>query len=135
MNITQSLDRIFQSQDTFGRSFYEVFLGRYPELLEFFRDVDMERQAVLLTMALAVVERHQRNPTPTTDKYLRYLGAKHRDRKVPPELYPHWGDAMIESLAHFHGEEWTDSLAAEWKESIDRAIAPMLQGYLESARI
>jgi hemoglobin-like flavoprotein len=135
MNISQSLDRIFQSQEAFGRSFYEVFLGRYPQLQEFFRDVDMERQAVLLTMALAVVERNRRNPTSTTNKYLRYLGAKHRDRNVPPELYPQFVDAMMESLARFHGDEWNASLSAEWHESIDRAIEPMLQGYLESARI
>jgi hemoglobin-like flavoprotein len=135
MDITQSLERIFQSQDTFGRAFYEVLLGRRPELRDFFSDVDMDRQAVLLTMALAVVERHHRRPNPTTEKYLRYLGAKHRDRAVPPELYPQWADAMMESLARFHGDDWSDSLAAEWKESIDRAINPMLRGYSESTRI
>ena len=135
MDISQSLDRILQSQESFGDAFYDVFLNTHPEVHEFFRGVDMQRQGVLLTMALTVVEHYSRNGYPATKKYLQYLGSKHHERSIPKELYSKWSDALLETLAEFHGSDWSDALAMEWREAVRSATELMFEGYSQKSQI
>jgi hemoglobin-like flavoprotein len=129
MDISESLDRILDSQETFGNSFYDIFFERHPDVQQYFKDVNMKRQAVLLTMALIIVEQYFRSPYPATMKYLRYLGTQHSERSIPKELYPDWKAAMLETLEKFHAEDWNDELAKQWKQAIDNVTAVMFEGY------
>ncbi len=129
MQIDESLDRILESQEIFGEAFYEVFLSTYPEVQEFFHGVDMQRQAVLLTMALTVVEQNYSDGHLTTKKYLRYLGRQHDERGIPKSLYSQWRDAMLETLYQFHGDDWDQQVAKQWREAIESAIQVMFEGY------
>lgn len=129
MDISDSLDQILDSNQIFGESFYELFLISYPEVQKYFEGVDMKRQAVLLTMALTVVEQFHCSEQPATKKYLQYLGAQHDERGISPELYPQWRDAMLETLFQFHGADWDQQLATQWREAIERTIEVMLSGY------
>lgn len=129
MDIAESLERIFDSTDLFGESFYDLFLTTYPEVQKYFEGIDMNRQAVMLTMALTLVEQYASSKYPATKKYLLHLGEVHRDRGIPPALYEQWRDAMLETLFQFHGDDWDQQLATQWREAIETAIEVMLQGY------
>lgn len=131
MDIHQSLQHILNSKDVFGHAFYDVFFSRYPEALEYFGDVDMKRQALVLTMALTVIQQYYSNNYSTVEQYLQVLGSQHHRRQIPPDLYPKWRDAMLEALESFHGKDWDPTLAREWRDAIEVGIEPMLRGYEE----
>lgn len=129
MNIHESVVRIMKSQDVFGEAFYEVFLGRYPEAQPYFSGIDMKRQALVLTMSVSLIEEYSSSGYPATEKYLKYLGSRHHRLAIPKDLYPKWREAMIETLQRFLGNEWTDELAAEWTNAINRCASVMFEGY------
>jgi hemoglobin-like flavoprotein len=129
MNIQESVEQILRNKESLADLFYEVFLGEYPEVKRHFESVNFRHQSVLLTMALMVTERHHRGPYPATENYLRYLGTKHHDRGIPPEAFPLFTAALMSTLERFHGAEWDEALAGQWREAIDRASETMLEGY------
>jgi hemoglobin-like flavoprotein len=129
MDMHDSLQRIFVSKQVIGDLFYEALFARHPEIRPFFEGIDLRRQAVLLTMELSVIESYHRLRSPAVQLYLQYLGTKHQNRGIPPELYGSFRDTMLEVLQRFHGEDWTEELAKEWKTAIDDASAVMLKSY------
>jgi hemoglobin-like flavoprotein len=131
VDISQSLDRILSAPDTLGDRFYEIFLTEYPEARQYFEGVDLQRQGVVLTMALALVAQYYSNSYPATAKYLRYLGSKHHDRQIPLPLYAKWADAMLQTLEQFHGDDWDDHLSRQWQEAITLSAQRMTEGYDE----
>jgi hemoglobin-like flavoprotein len=129
MRIDESIDRVLRSKTNFGESFYALFFQRCPEVVDFFRDVDMERQATVLTMAVSLVGQNHSRRYPATERYLQVLGSQHHRWGVPREAYPKWQESMMETLRTFHGEDWSADLAAEWQEAFDEARAAMFAGY------
>jgi hemoglobin-like flavoprotein len=129
VDIQESLDRILKSEEIIGKTFYDVFFERHPQAAKYFTDTDMERQALMVTMALNLVRQYYSEGYSTVEAYLRHLGTRHYDHKVPPDVYPIWRDCMLETLAQFHDSDWSDELAAEWREAIDAVTKPMLEGY------
>ncbi|MEQ8786404.1 MAG: globin [Pirellulaceae bacterium] len=135
MNIHQSLEQILRSKDAFGEAFYQGFFEAYPHVKPYFDDVNLKRQAVLLTMALIIIERYYYEPFKATEQYLQYLGTRHHEWNIPRDLYPQWADAMLTALKSFHGEDWNDGLAQQWKEAIGRATELIFEGYDERFRL
>ena len=135
MRIHDSVEKILRSKEVFGESFYQVFLRRFPEVAQYFRDIDMERQSLVLTLAVSIVEQYFTRGYPATEKYLKYLGTQHRKRGIPREVYSMWRDAMLETLEGFLADGWSDELAAEWRAAIDRATNLMFEGYDEYFRV
>ncbi|MHB0956467.1 MAG: globin domain-containing protein [Pirellulaceae bacterium] len=131
MNIQDSLHQVLASKTAFGEDFYRTFFRRCPEARVFFAGVDLERQAILLTMSLLVIEKQFAHPYAAAAEYLRYLGTKHHDRKIPKHLYAEWRDAMLETLAKFHATDWNDELQMQWYEAIELVTDLMFQGYKE----
>jgi hemoglobin-like flavoprotein len=131
MTIHDSVHRILEQQATFADLFYLVFLESYPEVRRHFEGVNMKRQAMLLTMALMVMERHYSGSYPATRMYLQYLGTRHHDWGIPEDQFPSFRDALVATLMRFHGSEWNPQLAEQWQVAIDRTIDTMLEGYRE----
>lgn len=129
MTIQDSVAKVLSSIRPFGEDFYEVLFRRCPEMREHFEGVDMKRQALILTMALSVIEQHYSTSYPATGEYMRYLGTKHHSRGIARELYAGWRDSMLESLERFHGAEWSEGLATEWTRAIDLCHRVMFEGY------
>jgi hemoglobin-like flavoprotein len=129
MTIQDSLRRVLEDRDGVAAVFYELFFERHPEAKPFFEGVNLEHQAVLLTMSLMVVERYHATGYRVTDLYLRYLGHKHHTRDVPPELFPKWIESLLAALEKFHGEDWDAEAAGQWRAALDRAAGVMLDGY------
>ena len=128
MDLHESLQRILASKQVIGDSFYEALLARYPEFGPHFEDIDLRRQAVLLTMQLTVVESYRRLRSLPVRLYLQYLGTKHHSLGIPRELYGPFRDTLLGVLQRFLEDEWTEELASEWKTAIDEASAVMFEG-------
>lgn len=56
MDIEESVGKILRRGEDVADLFYAKFLGRHPEARAYFADVNLKRQAVLLTMALKLIE-------------------------------------------------------------------------------
>jgi hemoglobin-like flavoprotein len=135
VDIHQSLKTILDSDTLFGEAFYKTFFERCPDAKQYFDGINMERQALVVTMALTLIEQHYTNGYSAVEQYLRHLGNRHKERHVPPPLYPQWRDAMLAVLEDFHGEDWGEALAGQWREAIDGVSDSMLFGYDEHVGI
>jgi hemoglobin-like flavoprotein len=129
MTIRESLEKILQSEEVFGVLFYEIFFERVPEAEAHFDGIDMRRQALMLTMALTVIEQYHSKSFAAVEQYLQLLGSRHNDRSIPRDMYPKWSESMLVALARFHGDEWTEELAGQWAEALDSATSIMFRGY------
>ena len=129
MRIDESIELILKREQVLADLFYLTFLDSYPAMQQFFVNVDMKQQNVLLTMGLFIVEQYYRFQYPAIRHYLQLLGHKHYLRKVPAEMYADWRACLIETLRQFHGSAWTAALESEWNAAIDLASQIMLQGY------
>jgi hemoglobin-like flavoprotein len=129
MDIQESLQRILKSTDRVADLFYQVFFERYPEVSQHFAGVDLQRQAVLLTMALELVVQYSLHSFPTIEAYLKILGQEHHRRGISPDLYPKFREALLATLGRFHGRDWDEQLARQWQEALELASDKMLAGY------
>ena len=129
MDIAESLEKVYSSTSLLGTNFYERFFAECPEAKKFFQDVDMDRQAVVVTMALTLVEQYHVSPFPPTAAYFRYLGTDHRDRGIPREMYEPWTLSMLKTLAELHGDDWSNELEQQWERGLQAAIKQMFIGY------
>lgn len=133
MDITQSIQHILSREEVVTDLFYDIFLDRHPEVREFFIGVNLHHQAAVLRMMLLVIERHYQQVTPAMREYLKVLGHRHAERKIPVAHFPSFRDCLLETLSRFHGPDWSENLEREWRVAIEAATAAMLQGYSGSA--
>ena len=135
MQLAESLSRVLSAPQLLGEKFYRHLFEQVPEVERFFEGIDMHRQAMLVTMALAVIQQHYDQRYPVTQLFLQYLGSGHSARGIPFDLYPKWRDAMLGTLAGFHGPDWNEELSGQWRNAIDLAINEMQSGYAHDHRI
>lgn len=131
VDIQQSLKQVLESETLFGENFYTTFFEQCPESKAMFDGIDMKRQALLITMALTLIEQHYTHGYASVAQYLRHLGSRHKAKDIPEALYPRWRDAMLTTLEEFHGDDWNDTLATQWREAIEGVSESMLSGYDE----
>ena len=129
MDIEKSLELILHSGEQFGSSFYDIFFERCPKAAEYFKDTDMRRQSLVLTMALQLLAQYYASGFLSIEQYLQTIGTRHDDYGVPREMYTDWRDAMLAALEKFHGDQWNDALAKQWHEAIERSSEVMFRGY------
>ena len=129
MHLEASLKKIMESEDRFGDLFYKIFFERYPETRQYFEDADMQRQSLMLTMSIRLMGEYHAKGYPAIKQYLKHLGTRHSDRGVPRDVYPQWCDALLAALDQFHGNDWNDELADEWREAVDATSKVMFDGY------
>jgi hemoglobin-like flavoprotein len=129
MDIRESLDQVLASKEILLREFYRRFLERHPELRQHFAGVNMTVQSLMLTMALAGVVRNYLGHSPALEGYLRYLGTKHHQVGVPEDSFVKFRESLLATLEHFHQQDWSPELAAEWDKALEQATKTMLEGY------
>jgi hemoglobin-like flavoprotein len=129
MEIRESLQKVLEARDLFGTIFYQEFFSRYPEVKKYFVGVDMDRQALVLTMALTVIEHHQNGSYGAVQHYLQHLGTAHHRRGSPLDLYPKWIETMLHTLERFLGEDWDLALSEEWRHALEKTFQAMQPGY------
>jgi hemoglobin-like flavoprotein len=128
MDIQGSVGKILQRGEALANLFYNNLLIRHPQLLAYFEGVNLQRQAVLLTMSLKLIEQHYVHRYPAMRSYLKLLGHRHQDRfRIPPDMFSPFGDCLLATIQEFHGSEWDQGLDDQWRAAIHQAIAVMLE--------
>jgi NAD(P)H-flavin reductase/hemoglobin-like flavoprotein len=93
--------------------FYAVLFVAHPDLRALF-PISMAAQRDRLFTALGrIVSRV--DDTDALVPYVAQLGRDHRRFDVQPEHYPAVGEALLTTLEHFLGDEWTPQVAADWR--------------------
>ena len=110
----------------FAGRFYWTLFDCYPDLRPFFRDVNMQHQAAMLTMGLQVVVQHAGKTRRSSRDYLRVIGERHTARGIAREHYQAFEAALLTTLAEFHGGNWHDALADQWRTAVRKAVETML---------
>ena len=129
MTITESVHAIMSRSELVVDLFYVKYLDRYPELRDYFEGVEMDQQAVLLTMALTVTQQFYTHRYPAAEQYLFVLGQKHHLRQIPRSLYGEWRDCLLDALQQSLPDDWNGTLEREWTEAINLATEIMHRGY------
>lgn len=129
MTLAESIHRILSRHDQVTDLFYLSYFERYPDLKAHFDGVDMAHQAVLLRMALTVIQQYHEHAYPAAEQYLLVLGHKHHLRDIPQDLYADWRDCMLDTLERYFEFEWNEELEQEWTLAINKATDVMTRGY------
>jgi hemoglobin-like flavoprotein len=129
MDLHMSLEKILHSGDQFGDLFYEIFFESHPEAKKYFDGIDMKRQSLMLTMALKLMGEYHAKGYAAINQYLEHLGTRHSDRGVPQEVYTDWSDSLLTALSRFHGKDWNETLAEEWRDAVVATSKVMFNGY------
>ncbi len=134
MKIHDSLDAILESSSNFAESFYYRLSELHPEVFRHFEGVNLKRQSSMLTTALVLVVKEYEKPNEALKYYLRLLGTKHERLEIDRDKFIPWQQALLTSLAEFHGADWDTELSRQWTEAIEIAIGQMMIGYDEDYR-
>ena len=127
MRIDSSLNELLANAPRFADRFYALFFERCPQFRPMFRETEMGFLGTMLTVALQVLIHYDDRPTPAAEQYLRFLGSRHHQLGLVTEDYTRFRDVLIEALAQFLGPQWTETLAANWLEALDKGIRIMRQ--------
>lgn len=130
INLEQSVDQILEHGTAVTDRFYELFFEGYPEAKAKFDGVDMQTQSAMVTMVFAAIRQHPQMSL-ASQRYLQVLGTRHSRANVPRDLYQPFLETFLVTLKEFHGADWTDALAAQWRTAFEDIITLMLQGYEE----
>ena len=130
MQITESLDQILSERKLITERFYnEKLFKAYPEFIPYFNGTNMGVQPMMLMMALQGVVCTLGGSYPAIEQYLRYLGTRHRKFGIPQELYPKFTEMLLATVEEYHGKDWDEELARQWRTALEGATAIMLEGY------
>ena len=133
MNLEASVDLILSQESLMTDRFYEVLFEHNPETRQYFDGTDMKVQSIMLTMTLGAIKQHPDLST-AVQKYLRILGTKHNRKDVPREAYPKFLSALLFTLEEFHGDDWDETLAGQWRAAFHDMVKLMLEGYEQRFR-
>jgi NAD(P)H-flavin reductase/hemoglobin-like flavoprotein len=111
--------------------FYAVLFVAHPELRQLF-PVSMAAQRDRLFTALGRIVSSV-DDTDTLVPYVAQLGRDHRRFDVQPEHYPAVGEALLTTLEHFLGDEWTPEVAADWQAAYGVLAQVMVNAAAEAA--
>jgi NAD(P)H-flavin reductase/hemoglobin-like flavoprotein len=119
-----SWDVVAQHGDQVPLYFYSTLFVTHPQTRDMF-PLSMESQRDKLVTALGQVVSHV-DRLASVIPVLEQLGRDHRRFSVTREHYPAVGQALVATLEHFLGAEWSDELAADWAAAYEVVAAVMV---------
>lgn len=131
--LRRSFDRVAAYGDEVPLYFYSSLFLRHPETRQMFPP-SMAAQRDRLVVALGTIVSEVDN-LDTLIPFVEELGRDHRKFGVVGEHYPAVGVALLATLEHFLGEEWTDELAAAWTEAYGVISSVMQKAADEAAEL
>lgn len=110
--------------DDVAMFFYSYLFLRHPETREMFPPAMTRQRDRLLTALGRIVS--DVDDVGALVPYLEDLGRDHRKFGALAGHYPAVGDALLTTLQHFSGPNWTDRLAADWAAAYGIVSAAMI---------
>ena len=123
--LEQSFGDVAAQGEAFAAAFYERLFILSPDAKPLFAETTMDQQEQKLLAALALVMEHLREPEALTP-LLKHLGERHLAYQVTPDHFELGGEALLETLRLFLGNQWTPELEAAWAEAYTGIVAVML---------
>lgn len=117
-------DHVASYGDEVPLHFYSSLFQVHPELRPLF-PARTAKLRVHLLATLNMTVRSARNLDAVTPR-LQRLGRDHRGFGAIAEHYPLVVDQLLDTLEHFLGAEWTDDIAATWREALE-LVADVMQ--------
>ncbi len=105
--------------------FYEELFVRFPEMRPMFANTDPAQQQKKLLAALQRVVASLRRPAQLR-KALLNLGEKHHTYGAKEEHYTAVAETLLNVMAEFAGDLWTDEVADAWHNALNTVAATML---------
>lgn len=133
LQLKKSWQTVASNGDEVPLYFYSTLFLLNPDVRQLF-PLSMAGQRDRLVAALG----HIVSSVEDTDVVLgftRQLGRDHRKFTVVEEHYPLVGQALLATLAHFLGTDWTPSLAADWEAAYTLVADTMMEGARQVAQV
>ncbi len=105
--------------------FYEELFARFPEVRPMFANTDPAQQQKKLLAALQLVVNSLRRPAQLRKTLLK-LGEKHHAYGAKEEHYTAVAETLLDVMAEFAGDLWTDKVADAWRNALNTVAATML---------
>lgn len=113
--------------------FYTELFRRYPAVEPLFSGSSMVDQQKKLLVALKLVVNNLRKPE-ALESALIELGKKHVGYGAQPEHYGAVATTLLDVMAEFSGEAWTEEVRKAWTEALNRVAEIMIEaGEMEMA--
>lgn len=119
--------------DDVAMFFYSYLFLTYPQTREMFPPA-MTRQRDRLLTALGRIVADVDNVGQLVP-YLGDLGRDHRKFGAIADHYPAVGDALLTTLEHFSGSDWTVQLAADWAAAYGIVSGAMIEAAERAAAV
>jgi len=107
------------------KRFYAELFERYPDVKPMFDNTTVADQEKKLLVALQLVVNSLRKPEALVN-VLGHLGSKHHEYGARPEHYTAVAETLLDVMAEFAGELWTDDVHAAWSEALNTVATTML---------
>jgi hemoglobin-like flavoprotein len=123
-----SYQRCCQAAD-FAACFYRNLFMVAPHTEARFANTDFNRQHKLLQHAIGLLLSFPAQPA-TEPTILRRVADRHKaaDLDVPPDWYPDFVDALIQTVSE-HDDQYSDDIAAAWRTTVAPGIEYMKAQY------
>jgi hemoglobin-like flavoprotein len=124
-----SLGRILTNNPDFLADFYEVFLDSSPEIAEYFRNTDLDKQKQALSNGLSMIIMFD-NEDPIAIDVLSHIRKTHARgaMNIRPELYKFWEDSLMKVIKA-NDNRYGAELEKEWRRIIHQAVDFISSGY------
>jgi hemoglobin-like flavoprotein len=119
--VVASYHRARQTGELFD-TFYNLFLGKSPEIPPMFARTDFPHQKLMLRES--ILELLVFAQTGSGRDEIKRLGERHRSLNVKPAHYAMWLDALCEALAK-HDPQFSSALENLWRGAMQRGIEVM----------
>ncbi len=108
----------------FFDTFYDILLGKSPEIASKFARTDFARQKMMLKASLLEMLNFY-DGIESVREEIEQLGKLHHHLEVRAEHYEQWLDSLCEAVTR-HDPEYRDDLGEMWREAMRPGIAMML---------
>ena len=109
------------------QKFYDTLFKNHPDAEGLFHAVESTKQQELLYNSLDFIVTNLENPDRLSE-YLQNLGGRHLDYGTEETHFDWVGGALLETFAHFFGDEWTEEVADNWGQAFGIIKDHMLIG-------
>ncbi|MDH5545806.1 MAG: chemotaxis protein CheW [Gammaproteobacteria bacterium] len=118
--------------EAFPKRFYEQLFSEYPGVKPLFAKTDMAQQQLKLWQVVKTLGEHLDNPEALRPALID-MGKRHQKYGAKTEHYVAVANVMMDNLAHFLGEHFTDAVKNTWQQGLNFAAEVMLGAYEQVA--
>ncbi len=122
--VEASLQQIVAQKSAFAEAFSERLVAAFPQLQSRFALTDMCFEQHTLIATLTWIADFLKHPEPRIAS-LQELGVRHDGYRVRSQDYVMMGSALLEALAAFLGEAWSQEVCNAWIEAYG-AVATLM---------